>query len=758
MQYTTRILALVVAGALTLVLCAVALVPAVNTVRSAGSYTPEKLDLPAIGQRSLIFDNSGSLIGSFQDEINRSLVKLSDVPSTVVQSVLAVEDSDFYKHGPVDVHSIVRAMATNVKQGGVAQGGSTITQQVVKKTLTGSKITLSRKLREAFLAVQLERQLTKDQILERYLNIIYLGHGAYGVQAAAEVYFNKDVSKLDWAEGALLAALISNPNGYDPKTHPSVALEQRSLALRRLVETHRLSQAEADKANKEPLPTTFHTPPASIRDYFTQEVLRRLLSGDTPEGAALGNTQEARYNAVFRGGLRIYTTYDRGAQLVAEHAAQQSVQGVGGDPATLTYALPAYQGVPQQGTVAMASVEPSTGAVRVLVGGPPPTVPDQLDFATDSLKQPGSSFKTFVLVAAMEEGFVPSDTIESSQGNLWWDDPSTFQQVDTRYNRPQKCVNFSSGEGGVRTLTSATTNSVNCAYWRLGQVVGLEKVADIAKNMGITNCYTDTPDSKMTDAEKARAAQCMNPWYPVMSFGGTFGVHPLDMAAAYAVLANDGVRNAPYFVDKITDASGKVIYQHKADPQRVISSQTARLVTQVLVANVQGGTGTRARLTNGQQAAGKTGTTDEAKNLWFVGYTPQLATAVWWGDRGTAEVPMFGGSAQGGQYPARTWGLFMNELLALRSTPKVPFTTPDRTRGGVYLTMGTNDGQGYDPNVYRRAAPVVPRPAAPPASTSSSTPSSGPTTPAPTQPTVPGPTVTTPGGGNGGRPGRGGHP
>lgn len=770
MRYVVRIGALVVVGALTLVVAAVALVPAVHTISTAGSYKPEKIKLPPLGQRSLVLDSNGGLVGSFQDEVNRSVVKLKDVPPTVVQSVLAVEDSEFYKHGPVDLRSMLRALQTNVKEGSVAQGGSTITQQVVKKSLTGDKRKLSRKLREAFLAVQLERQFTKNQILERYLNIVYFGHGAYGVQAAAEVYFGKDVGQLDWAEGALLAALISNPNGYDPKAFPARATEQRNLALNRLVETHRLSKAEADKARKEPLPTEFNQPAPAINDYFSQEVLQRLLSPDTPEGRALGTTQEARYNAVFRGGLRIHTTYDRGAQLFAMQSAQKSVADLpGGDPATLTYSLPAANGVPQQGTVAMASVEPSTGAVRVIVGGPPPTTPGQLDYATDTLKQPGSSFKTFVLTAAMESGFVPDDLIEGSQGDLWWDNPITNQQVDHRYNSPQQCVNFAANEGGVQTITTATIKSVNCAYWRLGQITGLKNVADVAKKMGITNCYTDDIRGGTTPAQKAKESQCLNPWFPVMAFGGTFGVRAIDMASAYSVLANDGVRNEPYFVDSITDADGKVLYQHQLHPQRVISSQTARLVTQTLVTNVQRGTGTRAQLSNGQVAAGKTGTTDEAKNLWFCGYTPQLATAVWWGDKGSAEVPMFGGSAQASQYPASTWGTFMNALLTSRGTPNVGFPAPDPTRPGVYLDMGPNDGKPFDPNAYpqprtgpaARPRPTAPRPVPAPASPA---PAPAPSPPAPAPSVFPGPTLApAPPGNNGNGNGNGlkppkGHP
>lgn len=691
MRYVARLAVVLVLGVATVVGAVVGLVPSLRHVAAGQSFSGTDVSLPPLGERSLIYDSNGQLIGSFQDEQNRSIVSLADVPPEVVDSILAVEDATFYQHGAVDLRSMVRALFTNVRAGGVAQGGSTITQQLVKKTLTGDKIDLKRKLQEAYLAVRLEEQMTKPQILERYLNTVYFGNGAYGVQAASEVYFGHGVGQDNWAEGALLAALISNPNGYEPIHHPQQARAQRTLALKRLVETHHLTQAQVDYLEHVPLPTQLNLPQTND-DYFVETVKQRLLSGDTPEGRALGPTPEARYNALFRGGLHIYTTYDRAAQLQAVAARQNTVPGIRADG---TFPLPDYvspAGVhqPQFGTAVIVSVDPSSGAVRVLLGGPG-FDRVKYDIAThEPGKQPGSSFKTFVLAAAMENGYVPDDTIDGTSPCTYSvDDPNTNQPTKWSLQHPDTRHNFAGEGGSVGTITSQTLQSSNCAFLRLGQIVGLKKVIKVAQAMGLTNCESD-------DASPPASQQnCLNPNYAVMAYGGTAGVLPLDMADAYATLANDGVHNDAYFVDRITDRNGKLLYQHQAAPVRAVSSQTARLVTQVLAANVRGGTGTRAILRSGQPAAGKTGTTDEAKNIWFVGYTPQLTTAVWIGDGADAEVPLFGGSATGGQYAAYTWGAFMSSYLTSRNLPITQFTPPAATRPGTRISMGPGDGQPF---------------------------------------------------------------
>jgi len=636
-----------------LAVAVVLIAPQAGHLASAHRSDHERINLDPLAERSLIFDRNGSLLATLHLDQNRSQVPLSDVPKTVTGSIIAVEDANFYRHKGVNLRSIVRAAGSNIDTGRASQGGSTITQQLVKNGLVGNKRNFSRKIREAVLAVELEKQMTKDEILERYLNTVYFGNGAYGVQAAAEVYFNKSVGKLNWAEGALLASLIRSPNQYDPFRRRTLALRRRDLGFRRLIETHRLTRAEVSFYRQVPLPRSANQP-RRVDDYFVDEVKQRLL--DDPR-FGLGATQSARYHSVFQGGLRIHTTFDPVAQLFALGARNQTMLTVPGSTGNGTFPLPGIDtktGKPNFGTEAIVSIEPSTGAVRVMVGGPGFNR-YKYNLATSN-QQPGSSMKAFVLAALFENGYVPDDQVSGDS---------------CKFKIPGQPLYAVEGKAGTDTITGQTKRSANCAFIRLGQIVGTRKVIDLARLMGIT-----TP----------LAEGSLNPDLFVSLPLGTAVVKPFDMASAYSVFANDGMRNEPYFIDRIEDRHGKVLYQHRLSPVRVLQPQTARLVTQVLTANVEGGTGTRAKITTGQPAAGKTGTTQLATDVWFVGYTPQLATAIWMGGAGNTDIsltfPGIGG-ATGGKFPALTWGVYMNSLLA--RVPIIPFIDPDATRPGQDL-------------------------------------------------------------------------
>ncbi len=705
-------------GVTTLVLGAVGLTPVGAKLEAGTSSFGPDVELPELGGTSILYDRYGSPRQSFNREI-REVVPLSKIPSTVIQSVLAVEDGTFYQHGPVDARSILRALQTNLEAGSAEQGGSTITQQVVKKSITGDQRTIERKLREARTAVELEKQRTKDQILEYYLNMVYLGNNIYGVQAAAQTYWGLDVGQLDWAQGALLASLIRNPNNYEPIRHADTARKQRSLALGRLVSTGRISAADAAKAKREPLPTKL-TKTVPIREYFVEETRRRLENKDgkydnTPEGKALGDTYEKRYDALNRGALRIYTTYDPELQAKAVEARQQTVPGIQPDGRIPRpdYIVPdrfenAGEVIPQWATETIVSIVPQTGAVRVLLGGPTYDSETQNNIATQSYMQPGSAFKTFVLAEAFEKGYVPDDILNGSS-------PCTFTADDPNFlnpTRPAEGVlpfqleNYGGGGGGVGTITSQTLSSSNCGFARLGQIVGLRDVLTLAQDLGITNPIYNAPDPLNEHGNS------MNPYSVIQAYGGTNGVYSFDMAAAYATIANDGVQNDAYLVDRIEDASGNVIWTHQLAPKRVMSAQSARLVTQVLEANVQSGTGAGGRL-GAQPAAGKTGTTSDAKDLWFVGYTPQLATAVWIGDGYTYKANMFGANATGGEYAARSWGAFMRAALA--DEPVVDFLKAEPTRRGIRIEIGPENGmtfaarygRGLDDEAIKPATPRV---------------------------------------------------
>jgi penicillin-binding protein 1A len=664
MSFAARLVRLlIVLAASVAVLSASAVVIAPRAAELIGAHVSDHatISLEPLSERSYVYDRFGNLLGTLVNEQNRVQVKLSEISKPMIKTVIAIEDEHFYSHHGVNVRSIARAFSANLEQGGVEQGGSTITQQLVKNSIVGTDRSISRKMREAVLAVELEKEMTKDQILERYLNTIYFGNGAYGVQAAAELYFNVNAKDLDWVQAALLTALIRNPNPYDPFTHPEIATERRSLVLDVLVRQHLLTRLAADWLGEVPLPTVPNKPKPPD-DYFVEEVKQQLLDDER-----LGATPTARYNAVFGGGLRIYTTFDPALQFTALLARRDSMEQVPGNRGDGTFDLgPDPQtGEDRWGTMAMAGVEPTTGAVRMLVGGPG-FDRYKYDLATQGSRQPGSSFKTFLLTEAMEQGYSPTDQID---GHSPCNDIPGYP-VD----EPPK--NFGGSRGGVATLTSQTLRSSNCAFLRLGQVLGMDKVVDLAKRMGITSTLTDNPSA---------------------AIGGLpYGVHPLDMAAAYSVLANDGVRNPPYFIDRVTDAQGRILFEHRATPERIVAAESARLVTDVLIDNVRSGTGTRARLTNGQDAAGKTGTTNGASDVWFVGYTPQLAVSVWMGAP-TEKIEMsFGGGATGGRYPAYTWGLLMNAWM--RQYPITPFAPPEYRPGGECLQMpGQESCYGHRP-------------------------------------------------------------
>jgi 1A family penicillin-binding protein len=615
----------VVAAGLGLALSAVLLMPEARAFFTAGAGGKDTaLNLRPLSERSVVYARDGSVLAVLHAEENRVPVKLSEVPNDVVKAVLDIEDNRFYEHGGVDLRSLARALASNVSAGGVRQGGSTITQQLVKNSLLTPKQDVQRKLKEAVLSMRLESQMSKDQILERYLNTVYFGNGAYGIEAAAERYYGVKVGQLDQGQAALLAGLIRNPVFYDPFRYAQAARDRRAEVVDRM---HQLGDLPADQVTAikdEPLPAKPADQAAEHLDYFVDKVKQLLLATNSP----LGGTPQDRYQEVFNGGLQIHTTLDPHMQQAAQDKIKQNLPDTGG-----------------RFTAALVSMDPSDGAVRALVGGPG-FEQAQYDIVTDGARQPGSSFKAFTLMAALEQGHSPNDIVDGTA-------PCPIPNPGGKPN-PYSPSNFEGEEGGPMSVTDATAHSVNCAYARIEQAIGARNVVDVAHRMGITHPLQAIPSLTL----------------------GTEAVAPIEMVSAYATLAADGEHHDPYFIDSVQDRTGKTVFKAKPKAKRAVASQNARVETQVLQEVVKRGTGVNAAQSD-RQVAGKTGTAEDYHDAWFVGYTPQLATAVWMGSP-TAEVPMHnvgGINVQGGSYPAKIWGAYTKAALA--GQPAIPFPKPD---------------------------------------------------------------------------------
>lgn len=587
---------------------------------------PVSVELSGLAVRSTLYAADGSVIQHLHAGENRTPVALDAVPDHLVDAVLDTEDSDFLTHPGIDGSAVARAFTENVGSGEIVEGGSTITQQLAKEELDNSDRDLPAKLKEARMALDIERHYDKPAILEHYLNAVYLGNGAYGVGAAAELYFGKHVGELDVGESALLAGLIAAPRRYDPYERPDVARARRAVVLQRMVAAGHLDPAEAEEMEGAPLPTERHVAESAPEErYFMAEVVRRLLRDPT-----LGDSREERYRKIFTGGLQIHTTLDRPLQQLAVR--------------TVAEQLPE-----SPFTAALATVNPTTGEVPAFVGGP--SFDDaKFNLATQGARQPGSAFKVFTLVAALESGYSPEDMVDGHA-------PCELPQQHT--SEPWRVLNYDGPGGGVGTMREALVRSLNCAFARIVIGLGPERVVNAAHRLGID--------------------RHLNP-YPSITLGAEV-VSPLDMATAFATLAADGVRRGPVLVRRIEDQAGNVIVDHTGREERAVEPRIARMATDIMRGVVERGTGRAADI--GRPVAGKTGTAQEWRDAWFAGFTPQLATAVWMGSP-EGEIPMrnVGGTrVTGGSFPARIWAAFMGAAHAgqpvVNFPPADPASFPD---------------------------------------------------------------------------------
>ncbi|MBW3620205.1 MAG: transglycosylase domain-containing protein [Actinobacteria bacterium] len=592
-------------------------------------------------EQSLIFDADGNQLAVLRREF-RERVAVDELPRHVLDAVVAAEDQRFWIHGGVDARAIVRAAAANLAAGGVEQGGSTITQQLVKTLyMPNDPRAPATKIREALLARQVEDEMPKEEILGEYLNTVYFGNGAYGIQAAAETYFRKEATALTLGEAALLAGIIRAPESLNPTREPDGAQRRRDLVLDAMVELGTAAPADAEAAKGAAVDVQPRPPsPPTSEPHWVDFVIRTLLDDPT-----FGDDEAARAQRLFGGGLRIHTTLRPELQALAREAVATHLPGDAGDP-----------------EVGLVHVDPATGHILASVGGRDYDE-QQFDLATQARRQPGSAFKMFVLAAAVTSGYGPEDLVDGS--------PGTF---DTP-NGPWQVRNYLGSRPGRLTLEQATWASVNGAYARLILELGTGRVAALARAMGVRSTINE-------DA-------------PIALGGVDPGVSPLDMAAAYATLANLGERVPATPISRIEDADGAVVHRPDDRGQRVLDPSAAYVTTKILQGVVEHGTGVRARIP-GWEVAGKTGTTESYADAWFVGYTATLAASVWVGHP-EGRVPMRNvrgiRTVTGGSFPARIWRSYATAALA--GEQPVDFSLPEEYYEVVEL----------DPASGLRAAP-----------------------------------------------------
>ncbi len=616
-----------------------------------GLFVSVASDLPSLerfsqikdAQSSQLLDDLGHPIGVLSQQ-NRVILKPGQIPQMVKEAVISIEDKRFYSNSGIDVRGIARAFVQDILHKGNVQGASTIEQQLIKNFLQAqSHRTIFEKLKEAALAYQLAHKWSKDKIITAYLNTIYFGNGAYGIEAAAQTYFGHDVNHLEcgmpshplcvsqlqpW-EAALLAGIIQNPTAYNPSTHPANSLERRNTVLRQMLDQGYLTEPVYEESIKQALPAPHEVQAPEVQTvegvdagYFTSWVQQQVIE---------------RYGAprAFDGGLKIKTTLDLDMQRSAEQAVNNYL---------------AYPGGP---TASLVAIENSTGEVRAMVGGRDYNQ-SAFNLATEGERQPGSSFKAFDLAAALEAGISPY--------SVWSSKVKTFIVPNTHGNEKFVVHNDEGAYSGSNTLTGATAFSDNSIFAEVGLKVGTHKIALLAHKMGIT-----TPLSTN----------------PAMTIGGlTVGVTPLDMAHAYETLAHGGDRvtgsmalgGQPVGIQEV-DAGGHTLPDgrhrdtNRVQLKRVLPAETAQTETQMLETVLQYGTGKAASL--GQFAAGKTGTTSNYGDAWFVGWDAKYTVAVWVGypDKLVPMLTDFNGSpVLGGTFPALIWHDFMSSALQIDKT------------------------------------------------------------------------------------------
>ena len=556
--------------------------------------SPSSMQTIAPPVKTLVFDVNGKLVHEFYKE-NRSLVPLKQIPKVMIDAILSIEDRRFYTHWGIDPIRLVGAIVQDVIARRPEQGASTITQQLARNLFLTHEKTLQRKVKEAILAIRIEQTYTKDEILQMYLNQIYFGEGAYGVDAASRNFFGKPVQELTLPECALLAGLPRNPRDYSPRRDPNRALKRRNLVLAAMVQNKKLSQKQYEAASETPLGVTKTRLSTRSAPYF-MEMVRLYL--------------EERYgsNQLFEGGLRVYTTLDADLQKAAEESLEKRLaeleQRTGSKRSRAAILAKSKAAQPAERTQteylqgSVVALDPTNGQIRALVGGRD-FGESNFNRATQALRQPGSAFKPFIYAAAIDNGYTPNEMI--------LDTPVSFQAGNGEDWSPQ---NYDHKFRGPVTLRMALAKSLNVPAAKLLQKIGTPQVISYARRLGIR--------SRMgNDLSLAL---------------GTSEVNLLELTSAYGVFANQGIRTTPIFVLRVEDKNGKILEQTRTTAEEVLSPETALTMTNMMETVMQSGTAAASRAMGlAVPAAGKTGTTDDYTDAWFIGYTPSLVTGVWVG-------------------------------------------------------------------------------------------------------------------------------
>ncbi|MEH2347245.1 MAG: transglycosylase domain-containing protein [Nostoc sp.] len=563
-------------------------------------------------ETTYIYDIKGKLLARIHGEANRQVVPLDQISPNLKRAVLASEDNRFYEHHGINPGGIGRAALVNLASGEVREGGSTITMQLVKNIFLSQKRAFTRKIVEAVLAIRLEQVISKDQILEMYLNQVYWGHNNYGVQTAARTYFKKSAQNLTLGESAMMAGLIQAPEEFSPFVSMKLAKQKQKEVLGRMLELNWISQQEYNDALKQKIKLgEIRSFQASALPYISNTVAQELIKKFGRE-------------TVIKGGMHVQTTVDTSFQMMAEKTIKKWHK-------TLE-----SEGL-RNNQMALVSIDPRTHFVKALVGGIDAKT-SEFNRATQAHRQPGSSFKPFVYYTAFASGkFTPNTTI--------LDTPVSYRDGNGWYS-PHNYDNTFMGAIPVRT---ALAQSRNIPAVKIGKAVGMNKVIQTCRTLGI-----------------------MSPMEPVSSLPlGAIGVTPLEMASAYATLANYGWQSPPTIIARITDSSGNVLLDNTPKPQRVLDPWASAAILDVMQTVVKEGTGRGADI--GRPVAGKTGTTSSEKDIWFIGTVPQLTTAIWVGKDNNQQLS---GHATGGGMVAPIWRDFMQK--ALKDVPVENFKPPSQ--------------------------------------------------------------------------------